>query len=122
VKFGYTTIGAIAAGGGTQLDQVRYGADPDTLSLGFSKLVMQGVTLQGRPYVPAGYLFLGSPTALRKLSPDEAPKDVVDGGEKMGSFQQYTNRLGFYKDQVFRANLTVTARLGLGVVSGITES
>lgn len=122
VKFGYTTIGAIAAGGGTQLDQVRYSADADTMSLGFSKLTLMGVTLEGRPYVPAGYLFLGSPSALRKLSPDESPKDVVDGGEKAGSFQQYTNRLGFYKDQVFRAQLTVVSRLGLGVVSGITEA
>jgi hypothetical protein len=121
VQWGYTTIGAIASGGGTQLDQIRYGADPDTLALGFSKLVMMGVTLEGRPYVPAGYLFLGSNSALRKLSPDEAPKDVVDGGEKAGSFQQYTNRLGFYKDQVFRAQLTVVSRLGLGVVSGVTE-
>lgn len=121
VKFGYTTIGAIAAGGGTQLDQVRYSADADTMSLGFSKLTLMGVTLEGRPYVPAGYLFMGSPSALRKLSPDEAPKDVVDGGEKAGNFQQYTNRLGFYKDQVFRAQLTVVSRLGLGVVSGITE-
>ena len=121
VKFGYTTIGAIAAGGGTQLDQVRYSADADTMSLGFSKLTLMGVTLEGRPYVPAGYLFLGSPSALRKLSPDEAPKDVIDGGEKAGNFQQYTNRLGFYKDQVFRAQLTVVSRLGLGVVSGITE-
>jgi hypothetical protein len=122
VKFGYTTIDAIATGGGTQLDQIRYSADADTMKLGFSKLVLMGVTLEGRPYVPAGYLFLGSPSALRKLSPDEAPKDVVDGGEKAGSFQQYTNRLGFYKDQVFRAQLTVVSRLGLGVVSGITES
>lgn len=121
VKFGYTTIGAIAAGGGTQLDQVRYSADADTMSLGFSKLTLMGVTLEGRPYVPAGYLFMGSPSALRKLSPDESPKDVVDTGEKAGSFQQYTNRLGFYKDQVFRAQLTVVSRLGLGVVSGITE-
>lgn len=121
VQWGYTTIGAIAAGGGTQLDQKRYGADADTLRLGFSKLVLMGVGLEGRPYVPSGYLFLGSNTALRKMSPDEDPKNVVDSGDKAGSFKQYDNRLGFYKDQVFRAQLTAVSRLGLGVVSGVTE-
>lgn len=123
VEWGYTTIGVIAAGGGTQLDQTRYGADEDTMRLGFSKLNAMGVVLEGRPYVPSGYLFLGNNSALRKMSPDEAGvKDVVDAGDKAGGFKQYQDRLGFYKDQVFRAQLTVKNRLALGVVDGITEA
>ena len=121
VQWGYTTVGAIAAGGGTQLDQKRYGADADTLKLGFSKLDMMGVILEGRPYVPAGYMFMGNNSALRKMSPDEDIMSVVDGGEKAGSFQQYENTLGFYKDQIFRAQITCVSRLAMGVVSGITE-
>jgi len=121
VQWGYTTIGAIAAGGGTQLDQKRYGADADTLKLGFSKLDMMGVILEGRPYVPAGYMFMGNNSALRKMSPDEDLMNVVDGGEKAGSFQQYENTLGFYKDQIFRAQITCVSRLACGIVSGITE-
>jgi hypothetical protein len=116
VEWGYTTVGVIAAGGGTQLDQRRYGSDGMTMKLGFKEVDAMGVMLDGRPYVPAGYLFMGSNAGLRKLSPDEDVRDVVDGGEKAGSFQQYTNRLGFYKDQVFRAQLTCVSRLSLGIV------
>lgn len=123
VQWGYTTIGAIAEAGGTQLDQRRYGEDENTMMLGFKELMSMGVKLEARPYVPGGHLFLGSNTALRKLSPDEAgPEDVVDTGDKAGGFKQYENRLGFYKDQVFRAQLTAVSRLGTGVVSGITEA
>ncbi len=122
VQWGYTTIGAIAAGGGTQLDQRRYGGAEDTMHLGFSKLNAMGVVLNGRPYVPAGYLFLGNNSALRRLSPDTDVKDVIDSGDKAGAFKQYQDRLGFYKDQVFRANLCVKSRLGLGIVSGVTET
>jgi hypothetical protein len=125
VQWAYTTIGAIAEMGASELDQRRYGSDDDTMRMGFKSLNVMGVSVQSRPYVPAGHLFIGSNGALRKLSPDEAsptPTNVVEIGNKAGSFQQYTNRLGFYKDQVFRAQLTVVQRLGLGIVSGVTEA
>jgi hypothetical protein len=125
VEWAYTTIGAIAEMGASELDQRRYGSDDDTMRLGFRNLNVMGVSVQSRPYVPAGYLFIGSNGALRKLSPDEGSpetENVVDVGEKAGAFQQYTNRLGFYKDQIFRAQLTVVQRLGLGVVDGVTEA
>jgi hypothetical protein len=111
--------------GASELDQRRYGSEDNTMRMGFKSLNVMGVSVQARPYVPGGYMFIGSNGALRKLSPDEGsptPKNVVDSGEKAGSFQQYTNRLGFYKDQIFRAQLTAVQRLGLGVVSGITEA
>jgi hypothetical protein len=125
IEWVYTTIGAIADMGASELDQRRYGSDDNTMRLGFRNLNVMGVSVQSRPYVPAGYMFFGSNSALRKLSPDEGSpetENVVETGEKAGSFQQYTNRLGFYKDQIFRAQLTVVQRLGLGVVSGVTES
>lgn len=119
----YTTTGVIASAGGTQLDQRRYGADEDTMRLGFKKLNVMGVQAEGRPFVPSGQAYIGSNTALRKLSPDEAldPKDVVQNGDRAGGFKQYQDTLGFYKDQVMRAQLTVVSRLGLGFVGGITE-
>lgn len=122
VKWGYTTIGVVAAAGGAELDQRRYGADEDTMRLGFKKLNVMGVQVEGRPYVPAGYLFLGSPTALKKIAPDEDVRNVVEMGDRAGGFKQYENRLGFYKDQAFRAQMAVVSRLGLGVVGGITEA
>jgi hypothetical protein len=125
VQWAYTTVGAIAEMGASELDQRRYGSEDNTMRMGFKSLNVMGVSVQARPYVPGGYMFIGSNGALRKLSPDEGsptPKNVVDSGEKAGSFQQYTNRLGFYKDQIFRAQLTAVQRLGLGVVSGITEA
>lgn len=121
----YTTVGVIAAAGGPELDQRRYGSDEDTMRLGFKNLNVMGVMAQGLPYVPSGYAFIGSNSALRKLSPDEGspePQNVVENGEKAGSFQQYPDRLGFYKDQIFRAQLTAVSRLGLGVIDGITEA
>jgi len=122
VQFAYTTVGVVTEGGGAQLDQRRYDATTDTMRLGFQNVVTQGVELEPRPYVPNGFLFLGSEGSLKKLSPDEEPQNVVDQGEKAGSFQQYQDRLGFFKDQVFRAQLTAVSRLGLGVVDGITEA
>ena len=125
VKWAWSTPGVIAAAGGPELDQRRYGSDEDTMRLGFKKLNVMGVMVEGRPYCPSGHLFLGSDTALRKLSPDEGspePENVIETGEKAGSFQQYNNRLGFYKDQIFRAQLTAVSRLGLGVIDGITEA
>jgi hypothetical protein len=124
VEWGYTTNGVIAEAGGAELDQRRYGDDQDTMRMGFNRLNMMGVVLEGRPYVPDGYLFLGSNTVLRKLSPDESsdPQNVVTSGDRAGSFQQYNDRLGFYKDQVIRSNLVCINRLGLGVVDGITEA
>lgn len=119
----YTTTGVIAAAGGAELDQRRYGADEDTMRLGFKKLNVMGVVAEGRPYTPAGHAFIGSNTALKKLSPDEGGvDDVIDTGDKAGTFKQYQNQLGFYKDQIFRAQLCAVSRLGLGVVSGITEA
>lgn len=121
--FCWTTDGVIAAAGGAQLDQRRYGADEDTMRLGFKKLNVMGVIAEGRPYCPAGFAFMGNPKALRKLSPDEAgPKDVVDTGDKAGGFKQYENTLGFYKDQVMRAQLTCVSRLAFGIRGGITEA
>lgn len=122
VKWGYTTVGAIAAAGGAELDQRRYGADENTMRLGFKNLNVMGVTLSGRPYCPPGFLFLGSPTALKKIAPDEDVRDVVEMGQRAGGFMQYTNQLGFYKDQIIRAQMAVVSRLGLGVVSGVTEN
>ncbi len=125
VQWAYTTVGAIAEMGASELDQRRYGSEDNTMRMGFKSLNVMGVSVQARPYVPSGYLFIGSNGALRKLSPDEGsptPKNVVETGEKAGSFQQYTDRLGFYKDQIFRAQLTAVQRLGLGVVSGVTEA
>lgn len=123
VEWAYTTIEVIAQAGGPELDQRRYGADSDTLNLGFKEINSMGVKLEARQYVPTAFLFIGSNSALRKLSPDEGgPKDLVESGDRMGSFQQYENTLGFYKDQVFRGQLTAVSRLGVGVVSGITDS
>jgi hypothetical protein len=122
VQWGYTTVKAIAAAGGAELDQRRYGADEDTMRLGFKKLNVMGVQVEGRPYVPSGHLFLGSSSAVRKIAPDEDVRDVVEMGNRAGGFMQYQDRLGFYKDQVIRAQMAAVSRLGLGVVSGITEN
>lgn len=125
VEWAYSTVGAIAEAGGNQLDQRRYDASEDTMRMGFQTLNVMGVEVMGRPYVPSGHLFIGSNSALRKLSPDEGsptPENVVDNAEKGDGFQQYDDRLGFYKDQIFRAQLTVVSRLGLGVVDGINEA
>lgn len=124
VEWGYTTNGVIAEAGGAELDQRRYSPDDETMKVGFNRLNLMGVILEGRPYVPGGHLFLGSNSVLRKLSPDEStePMNVVTQGDRAGSFQQYQDRLGFYKDQVIRSNLVCINRLGLGVVDGITEA
>lgn len=122
VKWGYTTVAAIATAGGAELDQRRYGADDQTMRLGFKNLNVMGVTLQGRPYCPAGHLFLGSDTALKKIAPDEDVRDVVEMGDRAGGFKQYQDRLGFYKDQVMRCQLVAVSRKGLGVVAGVSES
>jgi len=122
VQWGYTTVRAIAAAGGAELDQRRYGADEDTMRLGFKKLNVMGVQVEGRPYVPTGHLFLGSSTAVQKIAPDEDIMDVVESGDRAGGFKQYENTLGFYKDQVMRSQMAAVSRLGLGVVSGITEN
>jgi hypothetical protein len=118
----WTTTGAIAAAGGAELDQRRYGADEDTMRLGFRKLNIMGVQAEGRPYCPAGYAFIGSNSALRRIAPDEDPKDLIQSGDRSGGFKQYENTLGFYKDIVFRTQLAVTARKGLGYYGGVTES
>ena len=121
----YTTTDIIAEGGGSQLDQRRYDASDNSMKLGFDRLVAMGVTLEGRPYTPAGHLFIGSNTALRKIAPDDKPKDVVTSGDRSQgghSFKQYENRLGFYNDMAFRINPTVVSRLGLGVVSEVKDT
>lgn len=117
-----TTTGVIAAAGGAQLDQRRYGADEDTMRLGFKNLNVMGVTASARPYVPTGHAFIGSNGALRKMSPDEDVKDVLAGGGDRNGFKEYGNQLGFYKDQIMRAQLTVVSRLGLGLAAGVTEA
>jgi len=124
VEWVYTTTGVIAAAGGPELDQRRYGADTDTLVLGFKNLKTMGVDAKSRPFVPSGYAFLGSNSALRKLSPDESdtPSNIVSSAEGGDGFQQYEDTLGFYKDTVFRSQLTAVSRLGLGVIDGITEA
>ena len=53
---------------------------------------------------------------------DRFMRDVVEMGNRAGGFMQYQDRLGFYKDQVIRAQMAAVSRLGLGVVSGITEN
>jgi len=121
-EWAYTTTRAIAAAGGSELDQRRYGSDDDTMRLGFKKLNVMGVQAEGRPYCPGGHLFIGSSGAVRKIAPDEDVRDVVEMGDRAGGFQQYQDRLGFYKDQVMRTQMAATSRLGLGVVSGITEN
>jgi len=118
--FGYTTVGVIAEAGSGELDLRRYGSDDDTMRLGFTKVQAMGLTLKGRPYCPSGYLFLGS--GLRKIAPDEDPKNVVQYGDKAGGFKEYDNQLGFYKDQVMRTQMALTSRAALGVVSGVTEA
>jgi hypothetical protein len=120
----WTTDGVIAAAGGAQLDQKRYGADDDTMRLGFERLNIMGVLAEGKPYCPAGFAFYLNTKALKKLSPDESPdpKDVVTGGDRSGGFKQYENQLGFYKDQVVRAQLTMVSRLAFGIRGGITEA
>lgn len=123
--FAYTTTEVLADAGGTELDQRRYSDKEDTMRLGFRKLNVMGVIAEGRPYVPSGFLFIGSDTALRKLSPDEEPSGVITSGDRSiagAEFRQYEDRLGFYTDKAFRAQLTAVTRLGLGVVDGITEA
>ena len=121
-EWAYTTVRAIAAAGGAELDQRRYGSDDDTMRLGFKNLNVMGVQTQGRPYCPPGHLFIGSSAAVRKIAPDEDVRDVVEMGDRAGGFQQYQDRLGFYKDQVMRSQIAAVSRAGLGVVSGITEN
>lgn len=117
----WTTTGAIAKGGGNELDQRRYGADEDTMRLGFRKLNIMGVIAEGRPYCPSGYAFIGSNTALNRIAPDEDVKDLISSGDRSGGFKQYENTLGFYKDIVFRTQLAVRSRKGLGYFSDVNE-
>lgn len=118
-----TTTGVIAAAGGPETSQRRYGDRQSTMVLGFDEVISQGVSLKGFPYVPSGFAFIGSNGALKKLSPDEGdPKNLVTQGDRAGSFKQYENQIGFYKDQIMRAQLTAVSRLGLGIADGITEA
>lgn len=117
-----TTIEAIAAAGGPVLDQRRYTSDEDTIRLGFRKLNAMGVTVESSPYVPPGFAFFGSNSALRKLQPGgKEPGTVITSGDREGQFKQYDNTLGFYKDLILRPQLTLRNRLGLGVYSGVCE-
>ena len=118
--FAYTTIGAIAAGGGSELDQRRYNAKDDTMRLGFRSLNVMGVPVEGMLFCPAGHFFAGSSSALRKLAPDEDTKVVKTGGPQEFAF--YGSQLGYYRDQVFRAQLTAISRKALVHYTAVTES
>lgn len=120
--FAWTTIGAIASAGGAQLDQRRYGADDDTLRLGFKKLNIMGVQTEGMLYCPPGHFFAGARSALRKLTPDTEVKDFKTGGVMGGSFVAYPNDLGYYKDQVFRIQLTAISRKAFIHHTTVTEA
>lgn len=115
-----TTIGAIASGGGSELDQRRYGASDDTMRLGFENLKVMGVPVEGMLFCPAGHFFAYSSSAIRKLSPDEEVKDVATGGPN--DFEFYGSQLGYYKDQVFRAQITAISRKTLIHYDAVTES
>lgn len=115
-----TTIGAIAAGGGSELDQRRYGASDDTMRLGFENLKVMGVPVEGMLFCPAGNFFAYSSSALRKLSPDEEVKDVATGGPQ--DFVFYGNQFGYYKDEVFRAQITAISRKTLIRWDTVTEA
>lgn len=115
-----TTIGAIAAGGGSELDQRRYMAKDDTMRLGFKTLNVMGVPVEGMLFCPAGNFFAYSSRALRKLAPDEDVKTVKTGGPN--DFEFYGSQLGYYKDHVFRAQLTAISRKAIVRYYGVTES
>jgi hypothetical protein len=121
-NFAWTTAGAIASAGGTQLDQRRYTADDDTMKLGFKNLRVQGVQTRAMPYCPPGYFYAGNSKALRKLSPDAGrdPKKVTTGGPD--NFVYYGDKLGYFCDHVFRPQLTVVSRKALIGVAGVTET
>lgn len=117
-----TTTGVIASAGGSELDQRRYTSDEDTMRMGFQKLNVMGVIAEATPYVPAGYVFAGSNSALRRLQPgSKDPDKLITTGDRDGGFKQYDNTLGFYKDLIIRPQLTLRNRLALGVLGGVTE-
>lgn len=119
-NFAWTTPGVIAAAGGTQLDQKRYGADEDTMRLGFKHLNVMGVQTEGRPFCPPGHFFAGNNKALRRLSPDGSdPKKVKTGGPN--EFVYYGNQLGYFCDFVFRPQITCKSRKALIVADNVLE-
>lgn len=119
--FAWTTIGAIASAGGSQLDQRRYSDKEDTMRLGFRKLNVMGVQTEGMLFCPPGHFFAGSSKALKKLSPDEDVKVVATGGPQ-GGFVYYGDTLGYFKDQVFRVQLTCKSRKSLIHWTAVTEA
>lgn len=119
--FAWTTIGAIASAGGSQLDQRRYSDKEDTMRLGFNKLNVMGVKTEGMLFCPPGHFFAGSSKALKKLSPDEDVQTVKTGGPQ-GGFVYYQSLLGYFKDQVFRVQLTCKSRKSLIHWTAVTEA
>jgi hypothetical protein len=119
--FAWTTIGAIAQAGGSELDQRRYSDKEDTMRLGFRKLNVMGVQTEGMLFCPPGHFFCGSSKALKKLSPDEDVKVVATGGPQ-GGFVYYQDQLGYFKDQVFRVQLTALSRKSFIHWTAVTEA
>jgi hypothetical protein len=119
--FAWTTIGAIAQAGGSELDQRRYSDKEDTMRLGFRKLNVMGVQTEGMLFCPPGHFFSGSSKALKKLSPDEDVKVVATGGPQ-GGFVYYQSQLGYFKDQVFRVQLTALSRKAFIHWTAVTEA
>ena len=119
--FAWTTIAAIATAGGTQLDQRRYDDKEDTMRLGFRKLNVMGVQTEGMLFCPPGHFFAGSSKALKKLSPD-TDVNVVKTGGPQGDFVYYGDTLGYFKDHVFRAQLTAISRKSMIHWTGVSEA
>jgi hypothetical protein len=123
-----TTIEAIAAAGGPQLDQRRYAADDNTMRVGFKNLNVMGVIAQGVPYCVPGFAFIGNNSALRKLQPGgNDPGGVVSNGDQgvsgvASAFKQYPDTLSFYTDLIVRPQLTLRNRLAMGILGGVDET
>lgn len=118
--FLWSTIEAIANAGGAQLDQRRYGREDDTMVLGFEDLVSMGVDIEGKINCPAGHAFGGSFRALKKISPDEDIETVKTGGPQQFVFKG--DELGYFRNEVFRCQLTCKSRKGMIHYSGVAEA
>lgn len=122
VSYVYTTAKVIAQAGAAELDQREYRSTEDTMRLGFEELVLAGgIRCMPMQYCPRGHVFLLADSALKKIAPDEKIRNVITTGDRMGTFKQYTDELSFYTDKIYRANLAVMSRQGIGVVSNVYD-
>lgn len=118
-NFAFTTIGVVAAAGGAQLDQRRYGSDEDTMRIGFKNITTMGVTPKTSPWIPAKTFIADSTKSLMKLAPDSDIKSVEEAGSP---WRAYDSRLGFFTDDWFRLGLPRKSRASLIGYLNVTEA